>query len=70
VDPVGVAADILARPLCTVSSRKEVIRTSCCRGFSEVVHAFLAKALLNSPVGQPLGQQILGALGPPTGFVS
>jgi hypothetical protein len=35
-----------------------------------VGHAFLAKALLDSAVGQPLGEQILGALAPPAGFVS
>jgi hypothetical protein len=41
-----------------------------CRGFSEVGNAFLAEALLNPAVGQPLGEQILGALGPPAGLVS
>jgi hypothetical protein len=40
------------------------------RGFSEVGDAFLAEALLDPAVGQPLGEQILGALGPPAGFVS
>ena len=38
--------------------------------FSEVGYAFLAKTLLNSTVGQPLGKQFLGSLGPPAGFIS
>src|SRR5215208_4912535 len=41
-----------------------------CGVFSEVGHAFPAKTLMNSAVGQPLGKEILGSLGPPTGFIS
>jgi hypothetical protein len=44
---------------------------SCLEGvFSKVGHAFPAKTLMNSAVGQPLGKEILGSLGPPAGFIS
>jgi hypothetical protein len=38
--------------------------------FYEVERVLLAKTLLNSAVGQPLGKQNLGSLGPPVGFIS
>jgi hypothetical protein len=38
--------------------------------FSEVEHAFPAKTLMNSAVGQPLGEQFLRTLGPPASFIS
>ena len=41
-----------------------------CTAFSEVGYAFLAKTLLNSTVGQPLGKQFLGSLGPPASLIS
>jgi hypothetical protein len=39
-------------------------------GFSEVGYAIPAKTLINSAVGQPLGEQFLRPLGPPAGFIS
>ncbi len=41
-----------------------------CSAFSEVEHAFPAKALMNSAVSQPLGEQFLRTLGPPASFIS
>ena len=38
--------------------------------FSEVELAFPAKTLMNSAVGQPLGEQFLRTLGPPASFIS
>ena len=38
--------------------------------FSEVGHAFCAKSLMNSAVGQPLGKQFLRPLGPRGRFIS
>jgi hypothetical protein len=38
--------------------------------FSEVEHAFPAQKLMNSAVGQPLGEQFLRTLGPPVSFIS
>jgi hypothetical protein len=43
----------------------------CVEGvFSEIRHVFPAKTLMNSAVGQPLGEQIPGSLGPRASFIS